>query len=83
MDLQSTRLHHRLSERRSGAENLYSEPIDVNVADTVFTVPPKQSELILQDNSALPGFEVGTAYIADDGQLVILETGKYVVCFFM
>ncbi|KAG0608095.1 hypothetical protein M758_8G077600 [Ceratodon purpureus] len=70
LGMQSTRLHHRLSERRSGAENLYSEAIDINEADTVFTLPPKHSELILEDNSGLPGVRVGTGYIADDGQLV-------------
>ena len=82
MGLQSTRLHHRLSEKRSGAENLYSEPIDISVADTVFTLPPKHSELILLDNTGLPGVKVGTAYIADDGRLVNPETGKDIVCFF-
>jgi hypothetical protein len=83
LGLQSTRLHHRLSERRSGAENLYSEPIDINVVDIVFTLPPKHSELIVQDNSGLPGVKVGTAYIADDDQLVNPETGKYIFWFFM
>lgn len=78
LGLQSTRLHHRLSEKRSDAKNLYSEPIDLNVADIVFTLPPKHSELVLQDNSGLPGVKVGTAYIADDRQLVNPETGKYI-----
>lgn len=70
MGLQSTRLHHRLSVTKTVAENLYSEPIDVNVAGTAFTLPPKHSGLIVQDSSGLPGIKVGTAFIADDDHLV-------------
>lgn len=70
LGLQSTRLHHRLSETRSIAANLYSEPVDVNVAVTALTLLPKRSGLALQDNSGLPGVKVGTAYVADDGRVV-------------
>lgn len=76
LGLQSTRLHHRLSETRTIGENLYSEPIDISAAGTAFTLPPKHSGLIVQDNSGLPGIKIGTAYVEDDDRLVILETRK-------
>jgi len=82
LGLQSTRLHHRLSVIKTVAENLYSEPIDINVAGTAVTLPPKHSGLIVQDSSGLPGIKVGTAFIADDDHLVNLETCNCVVRFF-
>lgn len=81
LGLQSTRLHHRLSETRSIAANLYSEPVDVNVAVTALTLLPKRSGLALQDNSGLPGVKVGTAYVADDGRVVNPETGNVSLYF--
>lgn len=68
--MQSTRLHHRLSEVRSIADNHYSEPFELNVASIALTLPPKQSQLIVKDNSDLPGAKVGTAYISEDECLV-------------
>lgn len=82
MGLQSTKLHHRVSETRSTAENLYSEPIDINIAGTAFSLPPKHSGLIVQDSSDLPGIKVGTAYVADDDRLVNFETHKCAILFF-
>lgn len=87
MGLQSTRLHHRLSVIMSAAENHYSEPIDVDIAGTAFSLPPKKSGLSVQDSSGLPGIEIGTAYIADDDRLVstnfFCNVSFFIVMYFL
>jgi hypothetical protein len=40
------------------------------VSGITLTLPPKQSQLLLPDDRALPGIRVGKAYITDDGNLV-------------
>lgn len=70
MGLQTARLQHRLSVVRSRDTNRLCEPLDLNVSGITLTLPPKQSQLLLPDDRALPGIRVGKAYITDDGNLV-------------
>jgi hypothetical protein len=72
LGLQTARLQHRLSVVRSRDANRLCEPFDLNVSGITLTLPPKQSQLLLPDDRALPGIRVGKAYITDDGSLVCI-----------